>query len=202
MKQLHEWYGDRVQFLDILIRQAHPGELRGPYRSYEEKMEEAREYKRDEGIGWPVLVDDYAGTVHRTYSREMADPSLLIDSEGRVAFYNMWTHAPTLKGAIDELLDRGGRGAPVAGGIDRVPHLFASFVDGYRGPERGGKRALREYDTGGFGASTLSFTLNKAKPVLAPIALRATPLPVDGRLALGGGFAAAALGAWLLRRRN
>ena len=200
MKQLHEWYGDRVTFVDILIRQAHPGELRGPYRNYEEKLEDAREYKRDEGIGWTVLVDDYAGTVHRTFSREMADPSLLINSEGRVAFYNMWTHAPTLKGAIDELLDRGGRGAPVAGGIDRVPHLFASFVDGYRGPERGGKRALREYDTGGFGASTLSLLLNKAKPVLAPIALRAAPLPAAARLALLGGLAAAALGVWSVVR--
>ena len=130
MKKLYEWYGDRVQFVDSLIRQAHPGELRGPYQSYEEKLEEAREYKVEEGIEWPVLVDDYAGTVHRTYSREMADPVFLLDSDGRVAFYGMWTHPPTLKRAIDELLERGGWGV-VAGGIDRMPHLFASFVDGY-----------------------------------------------------------------------
>ncbi len=191
-----------MQFVDVIIRQAHPGERLGTYRSYEEKLEDARDYKRDEGIDWPVLVDDYAGTVHRTYSREMADPSFLIDSEGHVAFYCMWTHAPSLKKAIDELLERGGRGAPVAGGIDQKPHLFASFVDGYRGPRRGGKRGVREYITGGLGAGILTFLGDKAKPVLAPIALRATPLPVDGRLVLGGGFAAAALGAWLLRRRN
>lgn len=165
-----------MQFVDILIRQAHPGELRGPYRNYQEKLEEAREYKRDEGIEWPVLVDDYQGTVHRTYSREMADPSFLIDSEGRVAFYCMWTHAPSLKRAIDELLERDGRGAPVAGGIDRKPHLLASFVDGYRGISRGGKRGVREYITGGLGAGILTFLGSKAKPVLAPIALRATPL--------------------------
>ncbi len=47
-----------MQFADIFIRQAHPGELRGPYSGYEEKLEEAREYKREEGIDWPVLVDD------------------------------------------------------------------------------------------------------------------------------------------------
>lgn len=28
----------------------------------EEKLEEAREYKDEEGIDWPMLVDDYAGT--------------------------------------------------------------------------------------------------------------------------------------------
>jgi len=32
----------------------------------------------------------------------------------------MWAHAPTLKRAIGELLEGGGRGV-VAGGIDRVP---------------------------------------------------------------------------------
>lgn len=187
--------------MDILIRQAHPGELRGPYRNHDEMLEDARAYKRDEGIDWPVLADDYEGTVHRTYSREMADPSFLIDSEGRVAFYNMWTHAPSLKRAIDELLEQGGLGAPVAGGIDQRPHLFASFVDGYRGISRGGKRGVREYITGGLGAGLLTILGSKAKPVLTPIALRAEPLPTLARLALGGGLlGVVALGIRLLRR--
>ena len=196
-----------MHFVDVFIRQAHPGELRGPYQSYEEKLAEAREYKREEGIEWPVLVDDYAGTVHRTYSREMADPVFLIDSEGCVAFYGMWTHPPTLKRAIDELLAQGDRGV-VAGGIDRIPHLFASFVDGYPGPRRGGRRAVLEYDLAGLGAGTLSFLGNKAKPLLAPLALRATPLPTAVRVALATGglvaslAASAALVIGLLRRRG
>jgi hypothetical protein len=189
-----------MHFVDVFIRQAHPGELRGPYRSYEEKLAEAREYKREEGIEWTVLVDDYAGTVHRAYSREMADPVFLIDSDGRVAFYGMWTHPPTLKRAIDELLAQDGRGV-VAGGIDRMPHLFASFVDGYQGPRRGGRRAVLEYDLAGLGAGTLSFLGNKAKPLLAPLALRAEPLPLSARLALGGGLVVvAALVVGLVRR--
>ncbi len=162
-------------------------------------MEGARQYKREEGIPWPVLVDNLAGTVHRTYSGEMADPVFLIDSEGSVSFYGMWTHAPTLKRAIDELLSRDGRG--VALGIDQRPHLFASFVDGWRGPRRGGRRAVLEYDLGGFGAGTLSFLGNKAKPLLGPLALRATPLPAAARLTLGG-LAATALIFGLLRRRD
>lgn len=182
----------------MFIRQAHPGEKRGRYLDYRDKLESAREYQRLEGIDWPVLVDDYAGTVHRQYSREMADPSFLIDAEGTVAFYCMWTHAPALKRAFDELLARGGTGAPVAGGVDRMPHLLASFVDGYRGPERGGKRAVREYTTGGFGAGALSWMGNKAKPVLAPIALRAEPLPPAAKTALAAGLLGAAL--WAGRR--
>ncbi len=191
-------YGDRVRFFDVFLRQAHPGELRGPYRSYEEKLEGAREYRRQEALPWPVLVDDLAGTVHRAYSGEMADPVFLIDSEGLVSFYGMWTHAPTLKKAIDGLLARGGRG--VSGGLDRTPHMLASFVDGWRGPRRGGRRAVLEYDLGGFGAGTMSFLGNKAKPVLGPLALRANPLPMAAKLGLGGMAAALILG--LIRRRG
>lgn len=193
-----------MHFVDVAIRQAHPGERRGTYRSYEEKLEGAREGKREEGTPWTVLVDDYAGTWHRAYGSEMTDPVFLIGSDGRVSFYLMWAHAPTMKRAIDELLERGGRGT-VAGGIDRMPHLFASFVDGYHGLTRGGKRAVREYNTGAFGAGVLTFLGGKARPVLAPLALRAEPLPASTRLALllGGLAAIAALGpgARFLRRR-
>jgi hypothetical protein len=169
----------------VVIRQAHPGEKRGRYLDYEDKVASAQEYKQLEDVAWPVLVDDYEGTVHRAYSQEMADPSFLIDAEGRVAFYCMWTHAPSLKRAFDELLAKGGVGAPVADGIDRMPHLFASFVDGVRGPKRGGTRAVREYTTGGFGAGLLSLAGNKAKPALAPVALRAEPLPTAAKVGLG-----------------
>lgn len=136
-------------------------------------------------------MDDLAGTMHEAYSRGMADPTFLIDADGRVAFYCMWTHAPTLDGAISELLGNSGRGQAV--GLDRTPHLLASFVDGYRGPRRGGRRGVLEYDLGAGGAGSLSFLGNKAKRLLSPVALRSTPLPKKTRLALGLGFATFAL---------
>lgn len=163
-----------MQFHDVIVRQAHPGEDRHGFQSYEQKMAAAREYQRLEAIPWPVLVDDYEGRTHRAYSREMADPTFLLDADGRVAFYNMWTHVPTLKTALDALLAQAGRGV-IGGGIDRKPHLLASFVDGYRGPRRGGRRAVLEYDLGGFGAGSLSFLGQKAKPLLEGVALRAAP---------------------------
>ncbi len=89
--------------MDVFIRQAHPGERRGPYRSDSHKMEEARQYQQDEALPWLVLADDLAGTVHQTYGN-MSDPVYLIDAAGRVVFYGMWTQVPTLKRAIDELL--------------------------------------------------------------------------------------------------
>ncbi len=148
-----------------------------------------------------MLVDDYAGTAHRVYSREMTDPVFLIDTDGRVAFYLMWAHAPTLKKTLDEFLEHGGQGV-VDEGIDQRLHLFVSFVNGYHGLRRGGRRAVHEYTTGAFGAGVLTFLGSKAKPVLGPLALRAEPLPIAVRLALGGGAAAAALGAVWLRSRS
>ena len=188
-----------MQFVDVFLRQAHPGAERGPYESYEQKLAEAREYQRQEGIAWPVLVDDLQGTVHQTYGG-LADPAYLIAVDGRVAFYGMWTHAPTLRRAIDDLLAAGGRGAPSTGGIDRVPHIAASFVDGWRGVSAGGKGAVLDYELAVPGGATLTFLGDRAKPLLAPLVLRTTPLPLAARLALGGGLAGvAALFLW--RRR-
>jgi hypothetical protein len=81
------------------------------------------------------VVDDIAGTTHQVYGG-LADPTYLIDRDGRVAFYNMWTHAPTLHEAIEELLKQDGRGV-VMGGTHRTPHLLASMTDGWKGLRRG-----------------------------------------------------------------
>jgi hypothetical protein len=174
LKKLHARYGDRVQFVDVFVRQDHPGERRDTYANYGDKLAGAREYARLEALPWPVLVDDYAGTVHREWGREMADPTILVDADGHVAFAAMWTHVPTLKRAIDALLAQDGRGV-VLGGIDRLPHGLAALADGYRGPRRGGIRGVVELDLSGAGAGMLCRLGNLAKPLLAPIALRAAP---------------------------
>lgn len=188
-----------MQFVDVFIRQAHPGGSYGAYQSDEQKMASARQYKRDEGIPWPVLVDDLAGTVHQSYG-SMSDPVYLIDVAGRVSFYGMWTDAATLRQAIDELLAQGGRGV-AASGIDQRPHLVASFFDGWRGVSRGGIGGILDYELGVPGGATLTFLGEQAKPLLGPLALRTTPLPMAAKLGLGAGLVAGALlGVRWLRR--
>ena len=134
--------------------------------------------------------------------RRRGCPLYLIDATGRVAFYGVLAHAPTLKRAIDELLAKEEHGI-TSGDVDHWPHVFASLVDGWRGPRRGGLRAVLDYELAVPGAATLTFLGHLAKPVLSPLALRSTPLPVSARLTLGSGLiATTALGAWLLRRRG
>ncbi len=132
----------------------------------------------------------------------MADPTYLIDADGRVAFYNMWTHAPTLRQALDDLLTQSGRGVvAVAGGLDRAPHIAASFVDGWRGIRRGGPEGLLDFEIAVPGGTSLTFLGDRAKPILAPLVLRTTPLPAAARLALGGALAAAVAVVIARRRR-
>ena len=123
MRELHRLYGEQVRFVEVLVRQAHPGERHGAYRSNEQKLHDARSYQREEQIPWPVLIDDLACTVQRAYGG-LAAAAYLIDSHGNIAFCGTWGQAPALRHALDDLLARRGAGTPAGRGTDRRPHLF------------------------------------------------------------------------------
>ncbi len=202
MGELYRLYGEQVQFVEVLVRQAHPGERRGAYCSYQEKLDDARAYKHEERIPWPVLIDDLAGTAQRAYGG-LAAGVYLIDKHGTVAFCGTWGQAPALRHAIDELLARNGGGAPAGKGTDRRPHLAAAIVAGQGGPIRGGRQALIDLELGFPGAMVLMTIGRAARPVLAPLALRTTPVPSRTRAALLAGLVAtgAAVDLGLRHRR-
>lgn len=179
MMELYRRYGDRVSFVEVVVRQAHPGELHGAYRSDREKAEDARAYASEERVPWPVLVDDLHGAVQRAYGGSAA-AAYLIDAQGIIAFCGTWGQSPALRAAIDELLARGGVGAPAGKGTDVRPHLAAAIVAGLGGPQRGGNQALIDLELGFPGANALMAIGGAARPALAPLALRTTPL-IHGR---------------------
>jgi hypothetical protein len=187
-----------VRFVDVLIRQAHPGPGAEPYASDADKRRDAERWQRDEGIAWPVLVDDLPGTAHQVYGG-LADPTYLIGTDGRVAFYNMWTHGPTLHRALDALLAAGGAGIVRTvrdDGIDHVPHALAAITDGWHGLRRGAPRSVIELELAAPGMASAIWLGWQLRPLLAPVALRGRPLPALTQvgLALGAGLALALLG--------
>lgn len=204
MRELYRLYGDRVRFVEVLVRQAHPGERHGAYSAYEDKFEESGAYTREERIPWPVVSDDLAGSVQRAYGG-MAAAIYLIDSRGIVAFCGTWGQSPALREAIDDLLANAGTGAPAGKGIDRRPHLAAAIVAGQGGPLRGGWRSLIDLELGFPGANLLMALGRVGRPLLAPLALRTRSLPVRTRAmllaGLGGGGVALYL-ALRIRRRH
>lgn len=116
----------------------------------------------------------------------------------------MWTHPPTLQRAIAELLARGGRGAPVGhgGGIDRRPHLGTALVAGWHALPRGGRRAILDLELAAPTSTVLMFLGHRARPLLAPLALRSSPLPRHTWLLLGGALTAASGLVAAARRRG
>ena len=199
MKKLHAHWGERVQFVDVVIRQAHPGPSVPPYDTFEEKLHDAHRYQQEEGISWPVVVDDLKGTVHQVYSG-LADPTYLIDVDGRVAYFNMWTYAPGLYVAIEELLARGGRGV-VHGGIDHVPHVAAAMTDGWKGIRRGLPQSFIDLETASPGMGMGIWLGYQLRPVLAPLSLRAKPLSSQTQAAIGAGLIGFGLAALFFKRR-
>jgi hypothetical protein len=176
-----------VHFVDILIRQAHPGPDVPPYGSFEQKWHDAWRYQQEESIPWTVLIDDLEGTTHQAYGG-LADPAYLIDAQGCVAFYNMWTHVPTLHRAIVALLGQGGRGV-VRRAIDSSPHLLPSIIDGWRGLRRGWPQSFIDLETAAPTLASGTWLGHRLRPLLAPLALRAKPLPGPVRLTLACGTA-------------
>jgi hypothetical protein len=192
MRKLRELYGKRVRFVEVVVRQAHPGELHPAYRLQEDKLDDARALKREERLPWPVLIDGLAGTVQRAYGG-LAAAVYLIDSQGTIAFCGTWGQSPLLRRAIDDLIacDRARPGTSNA--IDRRPHLAAAIVAGQRGPIRGGRQSLIDLELGFPGAMVLMTIGRVARPMLAPLALRTTPLPGPARAALVAGLLGATL---------
>jgi hypothetical protein len=201
MKQLYARWGDAVHFVDVVIRQAHPGPGAPPYQRFTQKLADAQRYQREEGIPWLVLVDDLEGTVHQAYGG-LADPTYLIDREGRVAFYNLWTHGPALHAAIEALLAQEGRGV-VRGGIYRTPQLLPAVTEGWRGIERGLPQSYVDLELAAPGAGAATWLGRWFRPLLRPLTRRAHPLSPAARIGLtAGALALGALGLRRLRRRS
>jgi hypothetical protein len=181
----------------ILIRQGHPGPGVPPYRSYVQKLGDARAHRSEDAIEWTVLVDDVDGRVHQGYG-SLADPTFLLDRDGRVAFYNAITHAPTLHTAVVALLDQGGLGVAGAG-YDRRVHALPIIAGGWPAICRGLSQSAIELELAMPGSAVLPFLGYQVRGLLAPIAQRATPLPRSARYGLGAAAGAVAA-AFVMRR--
>jgi hypothetical protein len=200
LQKLHDRWGERVQFVDVFVRQAHPGPAVPAYHSFEQKLRDAEAYQRDEGIPWTVVVDDLQGTVHHEYGT-LADPTYLIDRDGRVAFVNVVTSAPVLQEAIASLLEQGGQGV-VRGGSDRLPHLWPTLAAGWPALRRGLPQSFADLMFAAPGSPALIWLGYQLRPLLAPLALRTEPLPpsLKACLILGAGMAVAVGVRWTRTR--
>lgn len=185
-----------------MIRQAHPGPDAKPYNLFDQKFRDAQTYKRVDGVLAEVLVDDVQGSVHQVYGT-MADPTYLVDRDGRVSYYNMWTYAPIMNEAIKALLAQDGKGVVLGEGMDQIPYIAPWLVDGWRGIRRGLPQSYVDMELASPGFGTAMFLGHKLRPILAPVTLRSELLPPVAKVGLAvGALGIAALVAVAIQKRN
>jgi hypothetical protein len=134
------------------------------------------------------------GIVHRSYGA-LAAAAFLIDRDGRVAFISLVPHAPTMHRAIEALFAQKGRGV-VLGGINRTPHVLAPVTDGWRALQRGMPQSVIDLMTAVPGAPVVFWLGYRLRPLVAPVALRAIPLPVPARVALAAATGVIGVALW------
>jgi hypothetical protein len=186
-----------VQFVEVEVRQAHPGPGVPPHRSDADKHRDANAHAREHAIPWPLLVDRLEGEVHKQYAL-LPDPTFLIGTDGRIAFIDYWTHGPTLHRAIEHLRHLGGRGIV---GESRALRPLATMTDGWPAIRRGLPQSFVELETAFPGGASSVWLGWQLRAILGPLARRGTPLPRNQRLALGAAAIALGLGAVALSMR-
>ncbi len=99
LNRLEQRYGDRVQFVLLQVREAHPGAEVDQPHTMRDKVQHAQLMREVYDVGWPVLVDDIAGTLHRQLDTE---PNSLhvIGADGEILYRALFAGAAGVEDAI------------------------------------------------------------------------------------------------------
>jgi thiol-disulfide isomerase/thioredoxin len=82
---LEERYGESVQFVLLQVREAHPGAEVGQPHTLGDKVQHAQLMRQVYAVGWPVLVDDIDGTLHRQLGTE-PNSLHIIGADGEILY--------------------------------------------------------------------------------------------------------------------
>ncbi|MDP9357200.1 MAG: redoxin domain-containing protein [Chloroflexota bacterium] len=85
LRRLHAEFGDRVAFVTLYVREAHPGECYPQPTTLAQKIAHAQAYQAIERFPWPVAVDTASGDLHRALDPR-PNAAYLMDAQGNVAF--------------------------------------------------------------------------------------------------------------------
>jgi hypothetical protein len=191
VQELYEEFGNRVDFIMLYVREAHPGENYMQAESMEEKLEHSRTLKEFYDIQWTVAADKLDGDLHRALDPK-PNSAFLMNKEGTILFRSLWAAD---RDALREALDAAAAGrvperkqsealiGPVTRAMGQVQEVM----------KRGGPQAVRDLWRAGFPMA-----------LAGRIATLFTPLSPDQRgiaavltLALGMLIALGVLGAWV-----
>jgi len=190
LRGLHEQFGDRVAFLALYVREAHPGDRYPQPETAERKRAHAADYRSRDELPWPVAVDALDGDLHRALDPK-PNALYLVDAQGDVAGRTLW--ANERQAALRKALDAVASGRTPVG--ERTPRLI---------PMLRGTGTMAEV-LGLSGAVAQRDVLKQAPPMYAMARLAALFRPLSplgrGLAAQATTMAAGALLAAAIRRR-
>ncbi|HWK11717.1 MAG TPA: deiodinase-like protein [Vicinamibacterales bacterium] len=138
LKRLYDEFGERVGFLMLYVREAHPGEYYPQPATFQQKVEHARVYKKRDDIPWDVAVDDLDGSLHRVVDPK-PNAAYILDPDGIVVLRTLWSnYEPPLRDGLKAVAagmapadgDREPRLVPMLRGVGQMDEIL-SFAGGY-----------------------------------------------------------------------
>ncbi|GAA1815533.1 hypothetical protein GCM10009682_40560 [Luedemannella flava] len=128
LRRLHAQFGDRVRFVLVNTREAHPGDVFGQPDTFAVKHRHAVQLRDHHAIDFEVAVDDIDGRLHRAMSPK-PNSAYLIDPSGVIRYRAHWANDESaLHTALTEMaagrVPARGRSRAMAGPLLRaVGHL-------------------------------------------------------------------------------
>ena len=91
LNALHGRFGNRVRFVMVSVREAHPGKDAPQPMSLDEKAAHAEQLRDLHGFDFDVAVDDIDGTFHRAMSPK-PNSAYLLGQDGTILFRAPWAN--------------------------------------------------------------------------------------------------------------
>jgi hypothetical protein len=122
LQHLSHKYGDRIHFVMVQVREAHPGASLPQPESLREKIAHARILRERLNITSPVLIDDLDGTLHRLLDT-LPNSLHIIAPDGEILYRALMAGDEGIESAVKDIAE--GR-RPVADESQSMAPVLAS----------------------------------------------------------------------------
>ncbi len=128
LKELHGRFGDRVRFVMVDVREAHPGKAVPQPQTFDQKMANAQLPRDIHGFEFEVAVDDMDGTLHRALSPK-PNSAYVLGKDGTILFRAQWANdTNALAAALDAIVAGNDLRRSRSGGLVRPMLGFLRYV--------------------------------------------------------------------------
>ena len=148
VQKLYDEFGERVTFIMMYVREAHPGEHFSQFATIEEKLVHARALKEFYDIQWTVAADSVDGNLHRALD-PTPNSAFLMDRDGTILFRSLWASD---YGALHQALHAvaSGQAPPAEQSTKMMGPVARAMGHVQEVMQRGGPQAARDLWLAGF----------------------------------------------------